>query len=121
MGMTGISKSQVSRLCEEIDGTAMPQRIQMIERIDRLLTADDETIFLDDLFVQAMPSDDGTEPGRTQRAQRSVAVAAAGRARGAARAERRRDPPAPERRMRMRRPLAAATATAQPTYRSHTP
>ena len=39
---------------------------QLIERIDRLLTADLRTI-LDDLFVQAMPSDDGTEPGRTSR------------------------------------------------------
>ena len=54
------------RLTALIASALQCRKQQLIECIDRLLTADLRTI-LDDLFVQAMPSDDGTEPGRTSR------------------------------------------------------
>ena len=54
------------RLTALIASALQCRKQQLIERIDRLLTADLRTI-LDDLFVQAMSSDDSTEPGRTSR------------------------------------------------------
>lgn len=54
------------RLTALIASALQCRKQQLIERIDRLLTADLRTI-LDDLFVQTVPSDDSTEPGRTSR------------------------------------------------------